>query len=382
MSRPRGSSRTQPSAPTTASAAHSSSSPASGAAIRRLSRTDPRKTWCSCVTSTTCRRSRSGSSDATGTPPTVTLPAAGASTPASSRLSVVLPAPDGPTTASRSPGVTVRSTPRSTSPPPSYAYRTPVTSIRSSAGSGASPRPAARGARARPSTRANDAPLDWSCSIRISTSSSGPLSWSRYSEAATTAPRLTAPRSCSQPPHSSTPATGTMYDSSTTGKNTERRNSVRIRVRRDVSSASRLARIRRSSIRSASTVRAPAAVDATTSATSELAAPSARYASRARRRYQRSTSQIGVRHSSPSAPSSGSTTRIAAPTNSDCTRLTSSDGPASRSVVPTDVTSAVPRVVRSPVPARSTTADGSASTRSTNRSRTRASVRSPNRCPT
>ncbi|CAM5278634.1 hypothetical protein SALBM311S_06641 [Streptomyces alboniger] len=59
----------------------------------------------------------------------------------------------------------------------------------------------------------------------------------------------------------------------------------------------------------------------------------------------------------------------------------SSSGPASRSVVPTVATSAVPRAVRSPVPARSTTDAGSASVRSTNSSRTRASVRSPNRCP-
>ena len=37
-------------------------------AIRRLSRTVPRKTWCSWVTSTTWRRSRSGPSCATGAP--------------------------------------------------------------------------------------------------------------------------------------------------------------------------------------------------------------------------------------------------------------------------------------------------------------------------
>ena len=54
-----------------------------------------------------------------GTPPTVTVPGAGRSMPASSLPRVDLPAPEGPTTASRSPGRTVRSTPCRTSRPPS-----------------------------------------------------------------------------------------------------------------------------------------------------------------------------------------------------------------------------------------------------------------------
>ena len=53
----------------------------------------------------------------TGTPPRLTTPCRGASIPASSRARVDLPAPDGPTMASRSPGWTARSMPCSTSRP-------------------------------------------------------------------------------------------------------------------------------------------------------------------------------------------------------------------------------------------------------------------------
>ncbi len=80
-----------------------------------------RETWCSCVTSTTCRRSSSGGRSAMGTPPTVTDPVSGRSTPAINRARVDLPAPERPTTASRSPGRTVSSTSCRTSGPESYA---------------------------------------------------------------------------------------------------------------------------------------------------------------------------------------------------------------------------------------------------------------------
>ena len=54
--------------------------------------------------------------------------------PAISRPSVDLPAPDGPTMASRSPGTRSRETPLSTSRPDRYAYRTSSTSSRPSRG--------------------------------------------------------------------------------------------------------------------------------------------------------------------------------------------------------------------------------------------------------
>ena len=92
-------------APTASSAARSSSSVGAGRGDRAGCRgAVPRKTWCSWVTRTTWRRSRPASRSATGTPPTVTVPVPGRSMPASSRPRVDLPAPDGPTRASRSPG--------------------------------------------------------------------------------------------------------------------------------------------------------------------------------------------------------------------------------------------------------------------------------------
>lgn len=98
--------------------------------------------------------------------------------------------------------------------------------MRSSTGTGERDAAVSRGACASPSTRANEALLLCSSSTRIRIWSSGSVNCRRYSAAATTAPTPTAPRWCSQPPSSSTPATGTVYVTSTAGKNTVRRNSV------------------------------------------------------------------------------------------------------------------------------------------------------------
>ena len=68
-----------------------------------LSRTVPTKTWCSWVTSATSVRSTSSGSATSSTPPTVTEPVRGPLIPDSSRPSVDLPEPLGPTIASRSP---------------------------------------------------------------------------------------------------------------------------------------------------------------------------------------------------------------------------------------------------------------------------------------
>ncbi|RNL73842.1 cytochrome P450 [Streptomyces sp. I6] len=85
---------------------------ASGRAMSRLSARVPRNTWYSWVTRMTRWRRTSGGSSVRATPPRVTVPRPGLSIPARSRPRVDLPAPEGPTTASRSPGRMCRSTPR------------------------------------------------------------------------------------------------------------------------------------------------------------------------------------------------------------------------------------------------------------------------------
>ena len=87
-----------------------------GAASARFSRSVPTKTWCSWVTSATWPAGR----PAAARQPDAAdghRPVRGAWMPASSRPRVDLPAPDGPTIASRSPARTSRSTPCSTSRP-------------------------------------------------------------------------------------------------------------------------------------------------------------------------------------------------------------------------------------------------------------------------
>ena len=88
-----------------------------GRASSRLSTRVPTKTWCSWVTSATSPRSCSSSRSTIRTPPTSTRPERGPSMPASSRPRVDLPAPEGPTMASRSPGARSSATPLRTSRP-------------------------------------------------------------------------------------------------------------------------------------------------------------------------------------------------------------------------------------------------------------------------
>ena len=116
VSMPSGRSNTQP-ASTASSASRICASVASSRANRRLSVTEPTNTWCSWVTSeTTACRSFSGMR-VTAAPPILTAPDDGGLIPATSRPSVDLPAPEGPTIARVSPGLTCRSTPCSTSMP-------------------------------------------------------------------------------------------------------------------------------------------------------------------------------------------------------------------------------------------------------------------------
>ena len=117
VSSPSGSASTHSSASTAASAARSSSSVEPTRASRRLSASVPTKTCCSWVTSATSRRSVSSVRSTSRTPPTSTRPVRAGWIPASRRPSVDLPAPDGPTTATRSPGSRSRSSPCRTSWP-------------------------------------------------------------------------------------------------------------------------------------------------------------------------------------------------------------------------------------------------------------------------
>ena len=97
------------------------------------------------------------------TPPTVTEPVRGGWMPASSRPSVDLPAPDGPTIAIRSPTPTDRSMPCRTSRPSTYENRTSSASSFSPTGSRAADLRSS-GTCATPSSRASDAAPTWSSS--------------------------------------------------------------------------------------------------------------------------------------------------------------------------------------------------------------------------
>lgn len=108
--RPSGSASSHAVAPRRPAAARISASVASGAKRRRSSATVPSKTWTSWLTRTIRRRRTSAGSSASGTPSSRTRPESGVRTPARILASVVLPAPLAPTTATVSPGSTVRET--------------------------------------------------------------------------------------------------------------------------------------------------------------------------------------------------------------------------------------------------------------------------------
>ena len=142
-----------------------------------LSRTDPTKTWCSWVTRATSVRSTGSGRVVSSTPPTVTDPVRGPLIPDSSRPSVDLPDPLGPTMASRSPGRRARSTPCSTSTSGRYANRRSRPTSRLSAGR-ASPASRSGGTDAMPSSRLVEAiPTCSLSSIRISRCSGSTRAW-------------------------------------------------------------------------------------------------------------------------------------------------------------------------------------------------------------
>ena len=163
------------------------------------------------------------------------------------------------------------------------------------------------------------------------------------------------------------------------GKNTVRSRRVRSCAAVAAATESVQAAVRRPCRPNVCTVRAPAVVLARTSATSAFAAPWARYAGRARRRYQRSTTGMPTSAIRPTSPSTGESRTTATTMITAWTRANIISGAASRSTTETRVASVVALAVRSPVPARSTVRAGSRISRSVNCSRSRAAVRSPNR---
>ena len=93
-------------------AATSSSSVASGRAYRRFSRIVSWKRCGSCITKPTASRSESSVRSRTSWPSTRTVPSTASAMRGTSIAVVVLPAPDGPTIATSSPGSIVRLTSR------------------------------------------------------------------------------------------------------------------------------------------------------------------------------------------------------------------------------------------------------------------------------
>ncbi len=95
---------------------HLASRQAVGAPSRTASATLPGSSSGRCGTQASRRRQAAGLTVARSTPPTVARPASGSTKRSSSASSVDLPAPLGPTIATRSPGCSSSSTPSSTRP--------------------------------------------------------------------------------------------------------------------------------------------------------------------------------------------------------------------------------------------------------------------------
>ena len=104
--------------------------------MRRSSASVPAKTCTSWLTRPTVRAVAARPSVSIGTLPSRIVPAVGRWIPATTRASVVLPAPLAPISATRSPAAISRSMPPSTSCPLTYAWRTPRSTTEASAGRG------------------------------------------------------------------------------------------------------------------------------------------------------------------------------------------------------------------------------------------------------
>ena len=192
VDRPSGSRSIQSVAPTAPSASRTSWSSLSSLASTMFSRRLPTNTWCSWVTrATSVRRTGSGSFVAS-TPPMRTVPSRGALMPASSRPSVDLPEPDGPTIASRSPGSRSSVTPWRTSWPSRYANRRSRPTSRSPTGT-SSPATRSAGTWAMPSSRVVDASAICSRSRIWIMWSMGPYSCWLYRAAVVICPSVTRP---------------------------------------------------------------------------------------------------------------------------------------------------------------------------------------------
>ncbi|CAM3983014.1 hypothetical protein COSO111634_30410 [Corallococcus soli] len=128
----------------------------------------PEKSTGSWGTHASCPRTLEALSDDRGTPSQVTSPPLGGRKPSSTEKRVVLPAPEAPTSATRAPAGTVRSTPFRASRPSAYVARTPFNSRAresgrasspTSGGTGASASVNSRSAAARPVSTCDSVPL-------------------------------------------------------------------------------------------------------------------------------------------------------------------------------------------------------------------------------
>ncbi len=117
VSYPSGRAVTKACAPATRAARSTCSSVASGTAAAMFSRTVPRNRTLSCSTTATDRRTLSSVRSRRLWPSKRTAPDSGSRRRDSSAARLDLPAPDAPTIATRSPGRTARSRPRSTGRP-------------------------------------------------------------------------------------------------------------------------------------------------------------------------------------------------------------------------------------------------------------------------
>ena len=118
VSSPSGRASSQGPSPARASRAAASGRLTEPRATRRFSRTEVEKTWASSAVRLTRPATSSRAAPQGAAPSRVTSPARGWSMPARVSRSVVLPMPEGPTTASRSPGPRSRSMPWAAMGPP------------------------------------------------------------------------------------------------------------------------------------------------------------------------------------------------------------------------------------------------------------------------
>mmetsp|Transcript_26370 Transcript_26370/g.84820 ORF Transcript_26370/g.84820 Transcript_26370/m.84820 type:complete len:473 (+) Transcript_26370:3-1421(+) len=211
VSNPRGKASTKASALAVLAAARTSSSAAAGLPYAMLSRIEQAKRTGSCATSATCFRHHEPSMLARGTPSRVMLPRVGSYHRSSSPMTVDLPEPEGPQSATTLPGSMRRLTPSRTSASGRAGYEK-LTSERWSwprTRSGLSPSASGRAGEASSSAKTRDeAPSAFmSEPNRSLRPPRQPAMTTVYRRKEVSVPRLISPAMTSAPPYHSTPTT-------------------------------------------------------------------------------------------------------------------------------------------------------------------------------